>query len=410
MRFVHTADWQIGMRALHLDRAADIVREARIASIARVGAVARDAGADFVLVAGDVFEDHGVDRALVQRTADALEAIGLPVYLLPGNHDPRVPGAVWEHPAFRALRDKRVFVLDEPRPLEVPGGVLYPCPATSRTGADDPTEWIAAANDPSRRDPSVLHVGVAHGTVDTPGEHEAQGEPYFPIARDAATRAGLAYLALGHFHSTGLYRDEHGAVRMAYSGTHEPTRFGERDSGNVLVVDLPSPDVPPSVTPVRTGQLRWRSVERTLRAQGDVAQLGGELDALELPLQTLLRVCLDGVLFASEQTALLHLADRLASRFLFARSEMRARPAPDDTSWIDALAAGPVREAAAALCAKAQSGGPEGEIASIALLELFSLASSETASHDETAARRAAEPSTSVSAKSRRAPRRESDS
>jgi hypothetical protein len=36
----------------------------------RVIEAARGAGADFILIAGDTFEDSGVDRVLVQRVAD----------------------------------------------------------------------------------------------------------------------------------------------------------------------------------------------------------------------------------------------------------------------------------------------------------------------------------------------------
>ena len=44
----------------------------------------------------------------------------------------------------------------------------------------------------------AIAVGLAHGTV----EGVPQDPPEFPIARDAAARAGLDYLALGHWHST----------------------------------------------------------------------------------------------------------------------------------------------------------------------------------------------------------------
>jgi len=69
----------------------------------RVVETARDAGADFILVTGDTFEDNGMDRVLVQKVADILAGFGGPVYLIPGNHDPLVPGSVWEHPAWKSI-------------------------------------------------------------------------------------------------------------------------------------------------------------------------------------------------------------------------------------------------------------------------------------------------------------------
>ena len=70
MRFLHTADWQMGMRASHVGEAGTRVRDERLAAARRVVEVARNAGAEFILVAGDTFEDSGVDRVLVQGVAD----------------------------------------------------------------------------------------------------------------------------------------------------------------------------------------------------------------------------------------------------------------------------------------------------------------------------------------------------
>ena len=69
MRFLHTADWQIGMKASHVGEAGKRIRDERVAAAWRVVEAARAAGADFILVAGYTFEDHGVDRVLVQKEA-----------------------------------------------------------------------------------------------------------------------------------------------------------------------------------------------------------------------------------------------------------------------------------------------------------------------------------------------------
>jgi DNA repair exonuclease SbcCD nuclease subunit len=87
MRFLHTADWQIGMKASHVGEAGTRVRDERVAAARRVVEVARDAGADFILVTGDTFEDNGVDRVLVQKVADArheLRSVGAVVFMMGG--------------------------------------------------------------------------------------------------------------------------------------------------------------------------------------------------------------------------------------------------------------------------------------------------------------------------------------
>ena len=87
MKFLHTADWQIGMRAAHVGAAGVRVREARLDAARRVIEAGRQAGVEFVVVCGDTFEDNGVERVLVQRVADILAGFGGPVYVTPGNHD-----------------------------------------------------------------------------------------------------------------------------------------------------------------------------------------------------------------------------------------------------------------------------------------------------------------------------------
>ncbi|MBI3799521.1 MAG: DNA repair exonuclease, partial [Deltaproteobacteria bacterium] len=269
MKFLHTADWQIGMKAVHVGPVGQRVRDERLAAAHRVIQAARRANAEFILVAGDTFEDNGVDRVLIQKVADILAEFGRPVYVIPGNHDPLVPGSVWEHPAWRS--HGQVHILMQAEPVQIPGGVLYPCPAREKRSAWNPTAWINTDGTQGVR------VGLAHGTI----EGVFHEEPDYPIPRDAVARTGLDYLALGHWHSTGLYSVPDGSVRMAYSGTHEPTKFGERDSGNVLLVEIAETGAPPVVTSVRTGGLHWTVIEESLREPGDLARVRAEIEALE---------------------------------------------------------------------------------------------------------------------------------
>ncbi|HEX7550486.1 MAG TPA: metallophosphoesterase [Candidatus Methylomirabilis sp.] len=369
MRFLHTADWQIGMKASHVGEAGTRVRDERVAAARRVVEAARDAGADFILVAGDTFEDNGVDRVLIQKAADILAGFGGPVCVIPGNHDPLVPGAVWDHPAWKASAN--VHVLREERPVEIPGGTLYPCPVRAKRSGMDPTAWIP------REEGRGLRIGLAHGTVE--GVH--QEEPDYPIPRDAASRSGLDYLALGHWHSAATYPGPDGVVRMAYSGTHETTKFGERDSGNALLVEIAGPGVPPMITPVRTAGLSWLSIEEDVRNQGDIARIRERIEGIADAASTLLDVRLAGVLPTADQQELGHVQEILTSRFAWARLDSSGlRPSPGDDAWVANLPAGVLRDAAAKLRALADPafGGsrPEGaspDVASRALLEFYAI-------------------------------------
>lgn len=369
MRFLHTADWQLGMKAAHVGEVGNRVREERLHAVNRIIEAAQTHKADFILIAGDTFEDNGVDRVLIQKAVDILSGFGAPVYIIPGNHDPLVPGSVWEHPIWK--QTENMVLLQEEKPVEVPGGLLYPCPVKEKYSQKNPVEWIRADQK------EEIQIGVSHGTVE--GVH--QEEPDYPIPRDSVEQAGLDYLALGHWHSTALYHSSDGAVRMAYAGTHEPTRFGERDSGNVIIVDIEEPGALPKVTSMSTGRLIWQELEADLRMPGDLRSFREEIEALETPETTLVKVVIHGILAAEERSELDRIREILNARVLFYHLEMSGiRVSPEDESWLAHLPPGILRDVAHRLqeWTDPQFGGqrPEEaspEVASQALFELYAL-------------------------------------
>ncbi len=381
MKFLHTADWQIGMKAVHVGASAGRVRDERLGAARRAVDAARRAEVDFILVAGDTFENNGVDRVLIQKVVDILNDFRGPVYMIPGNHDHLGPGSVWEHPAWKTAG--QVVVLREAASIEVPGGTLYPCPIRDRYSRKDPTEWI------EKRETDSIRIGLAHGTL--LGIESADSD--HPVDRNAPVRSGLDYLALGHWHSLSTYRFDD-AIRMAYSGTHEPTGFGERDSGSVLIVEIESRGAAPVITPVRTGGLRWLTLRETLRQPGDLRRVREIIEQVEDPPAVLLEVSLDGMIDIRERDELDRIREILASRFLFGRMDHTGvRLFPEDESWIETLPSGVLREVAMRLKALSDparhEGRPEGatpETASLALLELYALLAE--SSHDSSIADR----------------------
>ena len=362
MKFLHTADWQLGMKAVHAGSAAQRVREERLAAAKRVVAAAREQQAEFIVVAGDTFEDNGVDRLLVQKAADVLAAFGGPVFLLPGNHDPLTPGSVWEHPAWSSQAN--LHVLREAEPLAIEGGTLYPCPLVEKYSTRNPTRWIEA------RTTSKIAIGVAHGTL-----HEiVANDDNYPISNNAAQQAGLDYLALGHWHSHLEIAGSDGAARLAYCGTHEPTKFGERASGLALLVEIAGPGHVPALTPIRTGGLEWELWVETLHMPGDLSRLRERIEHLASPQTTLLEVRLSGLFSPRDEAELARIEELLAARFVFGRVDTSGLvPAPADHSWLADLPPGVLVETAARLQAMTDS-----PVATQALLDLYRLSQEAT--------------------------------
>ncbi|HZC91932.1 MAG TPA: metallophosphoesterase, partial [Mycobacterium sp.] len=124
MRFVHSADWQLGMTRRWLgSEAQPRYSAARRDVIAGLGALTADVGAEFIVVAGDVFEDNQLAPQVISQSLEAMRSIGIPVYLLPGNHDPLDASSVYTSALFAAECPANVTVLDRPGVHEVRPGL-----------------------------------------------------------------------------------------------------------------------------------------------------------------------------------------------------------------------------------------------------------------------------------------------
>ncbi len=139
MRFVHTADWQLGMtRHFLAGEAQPRYSAARRDAVAGLGALAADAGAEFVVVSGDVFEHNQLAPAVISQSLEAMRAIGIPVYLLPGNHDPLDASSVYTSALFTAECPANVHVLDRAGVHDVrPGLQIVAAPWRSKAPTTD---------------------------------------------------------------------------------------------------------------------------------------------------------------------------------------------------------------------------------------------------------------------------------
>ncbi len=256
-RFLHSADWQLGARFAQFGAEGDLLRAQRFQTLRTALALARDRAVDAFFVAGDLFEDNLVADALVEETlrifADFPE---IPIFLLPGNHDPASgPGAVWGRRQFRTgALPPHVTLLLEPAACVLPGGhLLFASPLRQKVSTVDPSLCL---RDLVRTQPAAdrIKIGLTHGALAIPGKHQPHD---FPIDPAAATRAGLDYLGIGHWHSWGLYD----SGRLVMPGTPEPDAFDQPNAGFVAYVEIDGPAAPPRVTKLPVGALQWTSFE-----------------------------------------------------------------------------------------------------------------------------------------------------
>jgi len=302
-------------RSVLSDEAQARFADARFGAIRRMGEIARETRCDFLLVCGDVFESNHVDRRTVARALDALGDVGLPVYLLPGNHDPLDAASLFRSSAFAGSAPEGVHVITDAAPREVaPGVELIGAPWHSRRPERNPA--LAALE--SLGAPGPLRILAAHGGVDllTPERRDATLLPLAPIER-ALAEGRLHYAALGDRHSL---TEVGSSGRVFYAGAPEATDWAERDPGSALLVALDREGV--RAEPHRVGSWCFARPEAVvLDGSADLGALGERLDAFPAKERTVLRLELAGSLDLRGSARLEALLER--ARDLFAGLDVR---------------------------------------------------------------------------------------
>jgi DNA repair exonuclease SbcCD nuclease subunit len=365
IRFILTADWQLGMTRHFLEGEAQArFSQARIDAIRSIGRLAAENDALFVGVGGDVFETNQVDPRTVGRTLEALADLSVPVFLLPGNHDPLDAASVFRSPTFLRNKPEHVTVLDDSVPRTVvPGVEVVGAPWTSKRPLHDLVDGVCGELDIK---PGTRRILLAHGATDEMPAFDNPAVISVSRAEAAIADGRIAFVGLGDRHSTTSIGDS-GCIW--YPGAPEPTDYDELDPGNALVVEL-GEDGATSVTPHRVGT--WQFVYHSCALDGE-----GTLDELETWLaeqpakdRTTVKLALEGTISLTEHARLREVLEH--NRQLFAAIEEHERRTdlvvrPDDDDFEDLHLSGFASEAVDTLRAAADDDDEAAEVAREAL-------------------------------------------
>ena len=166
VKFLHTADWQLGMTRHYLSAEAQPrFSAARLDAIERIGFLAMAEKCEFVIVSGDVFESNHVRRQVVLWAFEKMAATPeVRFYLLPGNHDPLDASSVYCSSTFIEHQSQNVRVLDGSDPVAAVTGVeLIPAPWPNKHPDTDLVDAACRELEPS----DAVRILVGHGTVDS---------------------------------------------------------------------------------------------------------------------------------------------------------------------------------------------------------------------------------------------------
>lgn len=234
LRILHLADLHLGWKPQFLGPLAEDRQRERDGLLRRaVDFVLNQHPVDLVIIAGDLFETHKPDSALIESVISDLRrlvAAGVAVVTAPGNHDE----ITYVDSVYRAYAQRWPGVLiRSPMPahvdsLDINGtrvhiyGLAY---TGGLTQTQPPIDRFPRLNDDG------FHVAVFHGSLDWDA-----GERSLPLRSEALAAARYDYIALGHIHRPSEHKIGPGLA--VYPGAIEGKGFNDPGVGVYTVATL----------------------------------------------------------------------------------------------------------------------------------------------------------------------------
>ena len=330
--FLHTGDWQLGMtRHFFSEGVQERFAQSRFDVIRELGRIAEEEDCSFMLVCGDVFESNLVDRKTVSRALEALKDVPVPVYLLPGNHDPLDASSIYRSASFLDRKPAHVHVIEYSNPLQIEAGIeIVGVPWLSKSPMKD---LVAQALQELEPVVDTVRICVAHGMVNSLSpDPDDPALIVLQAAEEAISEGKIQYLALGDRHSLTSVGD---TGRIWYAGTPETTDYREVKSGFALVTEISEEAAVAKEVDVG----RWKFIERKdidLNTEEDIEALCGWFEGFENKERTVLKLRFVGSVSLSLHRELEELLDH--AREIFGAVQSREKDlmvVPEDTDFSD---------------------------------------------------------------------------
>jgi DNA repair exonuclease SbcCD nuclease subunit len=299
MKFIHTADWQIGMTFRGFKEKTRILMEDdRFEVIEAIAKYAKDSknGIDFVLVCGDMFDTPRIAESLVKKTLKKIERIEKPVYLLAGNHE-------WHGTEF--IFANKFFLENKPDNLHILTSGI------NKVEGLDSVEILAAPLEGKEDDKDLIaeqllnlsgsagiRILAGHGSIDKVMAAGGRKDliALAPIEK-ALSEGKVHYVAMGDRHSTTNVGD---TGLVWYSGAPEPTDFDEDSQRNILSVEINKGEKA-KVQAIEVGQwefirLGTKAKQYQLRKPEDLDEIEKLVDSAKRPSKTAIKIYCDSIL------------------------------------------------------------------------------------------------------------------
>jgi len=302
IRLLHTADVHLGRAFGYLGAHARPQHQQRLLqTFERLIQTARQHNCHALLIAGDLFDSPRIARRWVDHALDLLGSAGMPVAIIPGNHDPA------EHHPFRERTlPVHVYFLWRAERFGLPelDLELIACPAGTVR------EWGQLLRRDSRGAP--FQVALVHGSMPTP---EGKGD----LTPQMISDSQLDYIALGDWHSPQDFSRD--GVACWYSGAPEMIMPDQQLPGCALLVELERGQ-PARVQPLPIGEAQPPKGNSVfdVSAFTDIDSLIAAIRAILTP-ETVAHIRLVGRWDGTEPLDLLTIQERLQPACLWLKLE-----------------------------------------------------------------------------------------
>jgi DNA repair exonuclease SbcCD nuclease subunit len=230
---------------------ASVLRESTLRTWRNIVALALDEEVDFVLVAGDVFEQANRTLRGQVRFLDGLtelSAAGISSFVITGNHDPlsgREPSLTWPALAYRFPAHRVTS-----KPMLKNGEEIARIYGVSYHVRDVQTNLAVGFH---REEGSPFAIGLLHANV---GGLDGAAN-YAPCTLTDLRASGMDYWALGHVHRNRVLAD--GQPTVVYCGSPQGCDPTETHAGGVYIVTVEDGEIRPHFRPVDC--VRWRRLD-----------------------------------------------------------------------------------------------------------------------------------------------------
>lgn len=303
--FIHTADLHLGLEFKSVNFNRQKANERRIElwnTFERIVRKAQEDKVDFLLIAGDLFEEEYFTFKDINRVKNTFsQAEDVNIVLVAGNHD-----TLNKKTLYKAVKWPENVTIFET-------GTLHKKEFPDKNTHIYGYSWDKAEIDKDifahfpGLDRECINILLIHGDV------LSRESKYLPLDKNLLLQLGFDYIALGHIHKPIIFSE-----KIAYCGSPEPLDFGEIGIHGIIEGTIEKENVTMSLFPLskRSFIIKEINISETM-TYNEILDKIRKCDNFPMRNKNLYRIVLKGIRDRDIDFNLEDLVEVLSSEFYY---------------------------------------------------------------------------------------------